>query len=112
MVARLKPALLCYDGSDHAKRAIEQAAAVLGGGPALVLCVWESVGSLLMRHPVPGEGVGRDLRETSEDVVGALNEGVTKAAEATAAEGAELAGAAGFEARPAGTPGAGAGNRA
>ncbi len=35
------PLLLCYDGSEDAKRAIERAAALLGGRHALVLTVWQ-----------------------------------------------------------------------
>jgi hypothetical protein len=45
------PALLCYDGSDAARRAIERAGRVLGGGPATVLTVWESVGSAFPAPP-------------------------------------------------------------
>src|SRR3954447_18924649 len=35
------PLLLCYDGSDDAKHAIEHAGRVLGGRDALVLTVWQ-----------------------------------------------------------------------
>jgi hypothetical protein len=60
-----RPALLCYDGSDYARRAIEQAAAVLDCGPAVVLTVWESIGPAL-RHPIPAVAeFGREfVRET------------------------------------------------
>jgi len=93
------PALLCHDGSDGSCAAIEAAAGVLGGGPAVVVCVWESAGSMLLRHPVPGNALGRDLREITEDVVGELDGGVAERAQATADEGAELARAAGFDAQ-------------
>jgi hypothetical protein len=49
------PVLLCYDGSDPARQAIERAGRVLGGGKAVVLTVWESVGSAILgacRRPV------------------------------------------------------------
>ena len=36
--------LLCYDGSESARRAIERAGVVLMEGPAIVLTVWESLG--------------------------------------------------------------------
>jgi len=95
------PALLCYDGSEGARTAIDRAGAVLGGGPAIVLCVWESAGSMLLRHPLPtGTELGRDLGGMADDVVGELDRGTAERAEAAAAEGAELARAAGFDARP------------
>jgi hypothetical protein len=39
------PVLLSYDGSDAARRAIERAGQLLGGSEAIVLTVWESLGS-------------------------------------------------------------------
>ncbi len=39
--------ILCYDGSEDAKYAIEQAGSLFGGKPALVLTVWR-----------PTEGLG------------------------------------------------------
>ena len=88
--------LLCYDGSEPAQRAIDRAGAVLDGGPALVVTVWESVGSIVLRRH-PRTALGRELRDISADVVGDLDAGTAASAEATAAEGAELAAAAGFE---------------
>jgi hypothetical protein len=35
------PLLLCYDGSEDARHAIERAGALLGGRQALVLTVWQ-----------------------------------------------------------------------
>ena len=91
------PALLCYDGSDPARRAVERAGRLLGGGPGTVLTVWESVGSAVLRHR-PRTALGRELKEISADVVGELDEGTATGAEATAQEGVQLAAAAGFEA--------------
>ncbi len=95
------PALLCYDGSDAARRAIESAGALLGGGNAVVLTIWESLGSAMVHRglPLPGE-LGRDVRELSSDVIDTIDSGIVQAAQATAAEGAEVAAAAGFDARP------------
>lgn len=94
-------ALLCYDGSDSAAAAIVHAGVVLAGGPAIVLTVWESLGSALLRYPLPGATeLGRNFREISEDVVAELDADTAKWAEARAAEGAEVAGTAGFDARP------------
>jgi nucleotide-binding universal stress UspA family protein len=40
------PLLLCYDGSEDAKHAIERAGALLADRPALVVTVWEPTASL------------------------------------------------------------------
>lgn len=93
------PALLCYDGSEPARRAIERAGRVLGGGPATVLTVWETVGSAFLRHR-PRTALGRELTAISADVVDELNSSTAQSAEATAQEGAEIAAAAGFQATP------------
>jgi nucleotide-binding universal stress UspA family protein len=95
------PVLLCYDGSDAARRAIERAGRVLGGGEAIVLTVWESLGSAILRKlPSGATEFGRDARGIAEDVVDELDAGTADAARASAAEGAALAAAAGFDARP------------
>lgn len=94
-------ALLCYDGSESAHVAIEQAAGVLKQRDAIVLTVWESVGSTLLRGAFPKAGdLGRDLREISEEVLDELDKGTSERALAMATEGAEVANAAGFAARP------------
>ena len=35
------PVLLCYDGSDDAKCALDRAAELFAGRPCVVLCIWE-----------------------------------------------------------------------
>ena len=98
-----RPSVLCYDGSDFAKRAIEQAAAVLGRGPAVVVTIFESVGSALLRHtPFAETGLGREFKEIAEGVVNELDADAARQAEATAGEGAEIARAVGFDAEPLG----------
>jgi nucleotide-binding universal stress UspA family protein len=85
------PVVFAYDGSDLAKLAIDEAGRQLAPGrQALVLTVW---------HPfdvgfVPAGGVRFDAAQISE---------VEEAAERTAAEGASLAEAAGFNPRTATT---------
>jgi nucleotide-binding universal stress UspA family protein len=92
------PVLLCYDGSDPAKRAIEQAGRLVDG-EAIVLTVWESVGSAILRHAPSGKTeFGRDARGIAEDVVDELDASTAERARATAAEGVTLAAAAGFDA--------------
>src|SRR2546421_11062531 len=83
------PVVFAYDGSDLAKLAIAEAGQQLGPGrDALVITIW---------HPfdvgfIPAGGVRFDAAQISA---------VKQAAEQTAAEGAELAQAAGFNARSA-----------
>src|ERR1700710_174616 len=82
------PAIFAYDGSDLAGYAIEQAGLQLAPGrEAIVVCVWQpaDVGFVPVK--------GRELHAA------AANE-VEAAAKETAAHGAELATAAGFQARP------------
>jgi nucleotide-binding universal stress UspA family protein len=95
------PVLLCYDGSDNARRAIGRAGQLLGGGEAVVLTVWESLGSAILRRlPSDGTEFGREARGIANDVVDELDASTADAARATALEGAALATEAGFEARP------------
>jgi nucleotide-binding universal stress UspA family protein len=79
--------LFAYDGSELAKRAIEEAGRQLGEGrDALVLTVWQpfDVGF------IPPAGLTFDAAQAAE---------VRSAAQRTAEEGASLADAAGFRAR-------------
>lgn len=79
--------VFAYDGSALAKAAIDEAASLLGPGrEAIVVCVWQpfDVGF------VPAAGIRLDAQQIDE---------VRKAAEETAAEGATVAVAAGFDAR-------------
>ena len=43
--------LICYDGSDDAKAAIESASTLVSGEHAVVLTVWESFADLFTRTP-------------------------------------------------------------
>jgi hypothetical protein len=100
-VSERGPVLLCYDGSDPARRAIERAGQVVGGGEAIVLTAWESLGSAILRNlPSHGTTIGREARRIAEDVVEDLDASTAEVARATAGEGAELAATAGFDARP------------
>jgi len=88
------PALLCFDGSEDSRQAIERAAALLGRGPALVVHVWEPLSSVMLRNPLinsPGP-----LAEQAAD----LDEAGAEAAERLTAQGVEIARAAGFDADP------------
>ncbi len=81
------PILFAYDGSDLAKRAIDEAGRQLTPGrDALVLTIWQPFDVGFM----PAGAIQFDAAQISE---------VRAAAEQTAAEGASLAQAAGFNAR-------------
>jgi nucleotide-binding universal stress UspA family protein len=84
------PVLIAYDGSDFAKTAIEQAGRELKTDrKALVLTVWEPLASMPF--------VAGPSGQIPADVI----EGVANTAAEVAAEGAEIARAAGFDAEPA-----------
>jgi nucleotide-binding universal stress UspA family protein len=84
-----RPVLFAYDGSDFAKSAIEVAGRELGPGrPAIVITIWQPLES------IPFGGIA--AAGTNEEV----DKGVAAQAAQVAEEGAELAKAAGFDARP------------
>lgn len=86
-----RPVLIAYDGSSQAKGAIVEAGRVLGGGRrAVVLIVREPIESFVFA----GMGGGTTLDPAT---VSAMQESAENEASAVAAEGAELARAAGFE---------------
>jgi hypothetical protein len=79
--------LLCYDGSEAARRAITCAGRALGSGEAIVLTVWESLGSAILRRLPSGETeFGRDAQGIAEDVVDELDASTAERARETAAE--------------------------
>jgi nucleotide-binding universal stress UspA family protein len=83
--------LICFDGSDHAKRAIDSAAGLLAQREALVLSVWPSAAALpAFAWGSAGAGIDYEL----------LDRQSTEAAEKVAGEGVEVARAAGLEATP------------
>ena len=86
--------LLCYDGSEDARAAIEHAGELLGGQPATVLTVWEPFMEVLARSSF---GVGATVGMVNIDEIDAANR---KGAESRAEEGAELARHAGLNAQP------------
>jgi nucleotide-binding universal stress UspA family protein len=84
-----RPVLFAYDGSDFAKAAIEVAGRELPAGrPAIVITVWQPL------EAIPFGGLA--AAGTNEEV----DKGVEEQAMQVAEEGAELAKAAGFDAKP------------
>jgi nucleotide-binding universal stress UspA family protein len=87
--------LICYDGSDDAKAAIEQGARLLAGQEATVLTVWQPFIDVLARTP-SGFGLAAGIADNSEQI----DDATRSNAEQRAEEGAELANKAGFQAQP------------
>jgi len=83
--------LIAYDGSDDAKAAIEHAAHLMPGQPAVVVTVWEPYVQLLTRYPAPGALIAGDDS-------GKIDEASQQAADDKAEEGAALARRHGLEA--------------
>ena len=84
------PAILCYDGSDEARRAIEVAGGLLGGGPAVVVTIWEPYGPSLLSPVGSTIGVASGLAKQ-------FDEASVELARKTADEGVAHAAAAGFD---------------
>lgn len=89
-----RPVLLAFDGSDPARRAIEQAGALFPGRRAVVTTVWRSIesGAAAARVALPDAVV--------DDAVERLDAAAGESALEIAREGAELATAAGMQATP------------
>jgi nucleotide-binding universal stress UspA family protein len=86
--------LICFDGSDDSRSALEHAAELLGGQPATVLTVWEPFIEVLTRTSfgVVPVASGLDIEE--------IDAATRAQAESLAEEGAELARQAGLDAQP------------
>ena len=83
--------LIAYDGSPHARAAIARAGETLRPGPAVVATAWTSFADSAPRAV---------LRDAVRPVVEDLDAAGREEAEALAAEGADLARAAGLDAEP------------
>jgi nucleotide-binding universal stress UspA family protein len=84
--------LLCYDGSDPAKRAIEVAHDVAGDRRATVLHLWEPPGGLMIADTFGGMAAWGPDQITEVDAI------VRERSGRTLADGVRLAREAGFEA--------------
>jgi nucleotide-binding universal stress UspA family protein len=82
--------IICYDGSDRAKHAIEVAAKLFPGAPAKILHVWEPIEHIVARYAALAPYLG----ESTDDA----DAGFERESESVAQEGAELAKAAGLDA--------------
>ena len=82
------PVLLCYDGSDDARSALGRAAELFAGRSGVVLSIWEHGWSNL------------SVAWPDADSVQSLEDAAEKNATESAAEGVQLAAAAGLTAEP------------
>lgn len=92
-MTRSGPVLLCFDGSEDARRAIGDAGRLLAPRHAVVLTVWEAARDLTALDPV-GDAVGR-----LSGIYAELDKAGLQAAREVADRGAQLARDAGFEPR-------------
>jgi nucleotide-binding universal stress UspA family protein len=83
------PILIAYDGSADARRAIAEAATILGARDAIVASVWERASTVILHSSLGGTPL-----VPSEDA-----EAEAEAARRRASEGVALARAAGFHTR-------------
>src|SRR3954470_4920084 len=86
------PVLLCYEGSEDAKHAIEQAGSVLGGRDALVVTVWQST-------PAPGSTASAGATDSTFDSV-EVDRAAADLGERVARDGVRIAQQAGLRAKP------------
>jgi len=86
------PALLCFDGSEGARRAVDAASAVVGDGRAVVAHVWTPLMSGAFRY-----GPDIKLTDTVRAAAAEMDEAGERNAAAVAEEGAALARRAGFD---------------
>ncbi len=93
------PMLLCYDGSEDAKHAIERAGRLLRGRPALVVTVWQPTGDLTC---LPWSGSTAGMVDLGELDRAAAGEG-----RRIADEGVAIARHAGLDARSLAVPATG-----
>ena len=87
-------ALIAYDGSEDAAAAIRHTARLLAPRQAVVVYVWESLAGMLLHSDAAG------LTGTMREAAAELDDEDRREAERIAAEGAELARQAGFDAEP------------
>jgi nucleotide-binding universal stress UspA family protein len=89
-----RPILIGYDGSPHAREAVEEAARLFAGSPAVVATVW-----LSFEASAPAALLALPNRMV-QDAAGDLDASQRDEAERLAAEGADLARAGGLAAEP------------
>jgi nucleotide-binding universal stress UspA family protein len=86
--------LICYDGSEDSKSAIERGGELLKGQSACVLTVWQPFVEVVTRA-YGGWGIGAGMIDQA-----AIDEATREHAEQRAQDGAQLAREAGLDAEP------------
>jgi nucleotide-binding universal stress UspA family protein len=96
------PVLIAYDGSDVSRAAVEHAAELFAGRPAVLVTVWEPG---LAAVPVnPPDALGMSTPPPDPEVVEMVDQAQHEHASRVAAEGAELARSLGLGAEPQAVP--------
>jgi nucleotide-binding universal stress UspA family protein len=86
--------LLCYDGSEDARAALERAAELFPGASVTILTIWQPFAEVVARSTV-GFGMVPSIPDSDE-----LDDASSKSANKTAAEGVELAKQLGLQPEP------------
>jgi nucleotide-binding universal stress UspA family protein len=96
-MSEVSPILIAYDGSDAARAAVNQAAALFGSRPAIVITVWEPglADYMLMPNTM---GTGTMMMPYDPETVQAIDRAAEDHARDIAEDGAELARAGGLAA--------------
>jgi nucleotide-binding universal stress UspA family protein len=91
-----QPVVIAYDGSEPARKSVQETAELFGSRPVLVMTVWEQALAYSAAMPAPGlEPVPVDVGQAQE-----IEKQMHAHADRVAEEGAELARSAGLEAEP------------
>jgi nucleotide-binding universal stress UspA family protein len=93
------PILIAYDGSEAARAAVSEGAALFAPGRALVLTVWEPALAEFMLLPSPS-GAGGTMLPYNPALTHEVERSNEEHAQAIAQDGVSLARAAGLEAEP------------
>ncbi len=97
------PILIAYDGSDPSRHAIEEAAALFGHRPVVVVTVWEP-GLAYASAAMPMSGGEMPLIPVDAEAEREIDQGFQNHAARVARDGAKLARAAGLQAEAAAVP--------
>ncbi len=89
-----RPLFICFDGSEDARSALEDAADLFPGRSALVATAWHSLAGLMLHTDI--EDLSGEMREAADELDAADHD----AAQRIAGEGAELARESGLRAEP------------
>jgi nucleotide-binding universal stress UspA family protein len=100
----ISPILIAYDGSDPARHALNEAAALFGSRPVVVITVWEPGLAYANAASMPVIGGGMALNPVDAETGREVDQEIQGHAERVAQDGAKLAKSAGLRAEAAAVP--------